>query len=123
MVEQPRAGEISAWRLQVDKLQRKRDKLVTASIPGLMSVALLLPIFIKEASQAIFTGESLKTGIGLAIGTFGLIGYVPFKLAEFAEQKRLKILGSLQRHGENIEPLLNAGKFPWVRKLFRGQVS
>ena len=121
--DQDNIGEINIWRQQVGELQRKRDLLVMTSFPGWSATAVMLPVFIKAATHTIVTGEPFPQWVGIAAGLCLAAGHWPFKLAEFAEQHRLKVLGSLERHGEDIVPMLNAGKFPWVRKLFRGQVS
>lgn len=112
MIEDSRQSEIAGWINEATRLQIKRDRFVTLSIPGWVAMAVTLPKFFQEASAG---SESmpgwLKVITPLAIAT----GWGIFELAEYTEKSRLKVLGNLERAGFNTNTILSAGKFPWIK--------
>lgn len=123
MVERLKANEVSTWKRKVEKLQCTRDRLVVSSIPGGAFFVSALPVFVREASRSIAAGGGFKNEVSFVTALAFLSWYVPFKSAEFVENDRLKFLGNLKRAGEDIEPMIDGGRFPWVRKAFRGEVN
>jgi len=96
----------------VEQLQRRRDRFVAASIPGWVSMAVVLPKLLQEAFDS---SEPIEFGLKIAGPLSILAGWGLFEAAEYTELARLKVIDNLHRAGEDVAEMLIAGKFPWVR--------
>lgn len=75
-------------------------------------MAVVLPNFIDAALSFDQPVESwLKIAAPLSV----MAGWGIFEAAEYTEKARLELLAKLDRAGEDISEMINAGKFPWVR--------
>ncbi|MBU1323142.1 hypothetical protein KKE48_00130 [Patescibacteria group bacterium] len=116
--ERTKVAEIELWQQKAERLQKRRDRLVALSIPGWVSMAVVLPQFFNEALNS---HEPIVGWLKIAAPLAVLAGWGVFEAAEYTEKARLQILSNLERAGVDISAMLTAGKFPWIRHFADGE--